>query len=354
MAIKVVIFGWAESVHIQRWTRGLQSRGLDIKLISLGGDPLPDIPTVVIPRTGPLPYIRHAGRAGREARAFKPDLVHAHYAAGFGLWGLMSRVSPLLVSVWGSEVLTLARRPWYRALIRRILTKADKVTVTGSYLLDAALTVSPGIRDKTSIIPFGVEIPSDTPAFPLPPPFRLCYLKRHRLVYGPDILLEALQLVHSQFPHVTLSMAGDGEMTEQLRGMAHSLGLDGVVTFPGFIDNSDIYAYLAKHHILVMPSRSEGFGVAVLEAAACGRPTVASLVGGVPEVVEDGVTGLLVPPEDPRTLAEAIMQMIRTPELCAAMGEAARRRVEDRYDWEQSLDSMAELYERVVHTARRK
>lgn len=100
---------------------------------------------------------------------------------------------------------------------------------------------------------------------------------------------------------------------------------------------------------MVMPSREEAFGVAVLEAAACGRPTIASRVGGVPEVIRDNETGLLVPPGDEAALAQALLRLVRDPETCRRMGEAGRALVQKEYLWNDSLNRMSQLYENVIH-----
>jgi glycosyltransferase involved in cell wall biosynthesis len=95
----------------------------------------------------------------------------------------------------------------------------------------------------------------------------------------------------------------------------------------------------------VNPSRAESFGVAALEAAASGLPVVASRVGGLPEIVADGETGLLVPPEAPAALAEALRSLIRSPERRRELGKAARARAVERYDWRRCAQAMERLYE---------
>jgi len=147
---------------------------------------------------------------------------------------------------------------------------------------------------------------------------------------------------------ITITIAGTGEMTPRLKELAVSLKVDSHVDFVGLVDHSEVYALLEKHHIMVMPSLQEAFGVAALEASACGRPVIASRVGGVPEVVEDGVTGLLVPPGDVGALAEAIVGLARDRERCERMGRAGREMVRQRYRWEHSLDMMSELYESLI------
>ncbi len=198
------------------------------------------------------------------------------------------------------------------------------------------------------MIPFGVDAPEKIPDPPPSRPVRLCYLKLHRAVYGPDILIEALSIVKRSIPDIHLSMAGSGEMTGQLRAMVDERGLCENVSFCGFIDHSKIASFIAQHHFLVMPSLSESFGVAVLEAAACGRPAISTRVGGIPEVVKDGESGILVPPGDVNALARAILSLAQDTDKCRRMGETSRAFVEREYQWQHSLDLMSDLYDRIT------
>ncbi len=344
---RIVIFGWAHSVHVQRWARGLSDRGYQIRIVSLGGEPLSDIDTVVLPRRGKLSYIRQAPAAGRAARDFKPALVHVHYAGGFGLWGRYCGIRPLVVSVWGSDLLPHRPKWFYRRLLGSTLQQATHITATGQWLSKQTCELYPAAADKISIIPFGALLPDHTRPLPAGP-LRICYLKGHRPVYGPDILLEAMVEVRKAIPDAVLSMAGDGEMTIQLNELIVRLGLENAVQMVGFVERPQIYSFLQEHHFMVMPSRAESFGLAALEAAACSRAVIASNVGGVPEVVMDGVTGRLVPPENPQRLAAAIMELANNTDKQKEMGRAGRDLVKRRYLWGKSLDMMCRLYEKLL------
>ncbi len=351
---RVVIFGWAHRVHTQRWVAGMTGRGFEIRLISLGGDRLPGVDTFTFPHTGKAAYLRYMSRAAGLARAFKPDLVHAHYAAGFGLWGLWTCFKPTLVSVWGADIIDFPSNFLTRALVKRILHKADGITASSRFLKEVVKALVPEAEVKTTVIPFGVEIP---PAVhPLPSgPVKICFLKAHRKKYGPDILLRALVEVKKKIPGVQLSMAGEGELTETLKKMTVELDLEENVHFTGYIDNYRIYDFIRQHHFMVMPSvmESESFGVAVLEAGACGRPTIASRIGGVPEVIVDGRTGFFVTPHEVGQLAEAIIRLAGDIELVAKVGRASYEFVKENYNWEKSLDLMATVYERLIYECKK-
>ncbi|MEA1980809.1 MAG: glycosyltransferase family 4 protein [candidate division Zixibacteria bacterium] len=347
---RIVIFGWADSVHVQRWARGLTKRGYEIKIISLGGKPLSDIESVIIPRKQKLSYFTQAATAVKEANRFKPDLLHAHYASGFGLWSYFTNIKPTVLSVWGADIIDFPSNPLSKYFIQKILQKADHVTATSNLLKVFALKYLSQTPEKISVIPFGVEIPENI----IPQPdtgFKICYIKGHRKKYGPDILLRAIYKIKDKVPDVKLTIAGEGEMTASLKQMVKDLNLESSVYFAGFVANDQIYSLLKKHHLMVMPSvmESESFGVAVLESYACGRPVIASKIGGVPEIVVNNETGILVSPENVNELADTIIKLATDRNLCANMGINGYNFVKDNFDWEQSLDKMSELYERLIY-----
>jgi len=345
---KIVIFGWAESEHIRRWASGLQSRGYDLLVVSLGGEPLDSVATHIIPASSRLAPFTAASEAARIARRFQPDLVHVHYASTFGFWGMRSRVRPLLVSVWGSDIVSFPSNWLSRRYLKKVLSRAEHLTVTSRFLENKVTDFLPGAGSKCDLVPFGVDLPDVRRGIP-DGPVRLCFLKSHKPVYGPDILLKALAEASRDIPDLRLTMAGSGPMTGRLKELAHRLNLADRVDFPGVLSHGEVYQLLADSTILVMPSLEEAFGVVALEASACGRPVITSDVGGTSEVVIDGQTGVLVPPGDVSALAKAIVKLARDRQRCEQMGQAGYEFVKKNYLWERSLDLMDALYQRVIH-----
>lgn len=351
-AKRIVIFGFAQSVHIQRWVAGLQSRGYEIKLISLGGEKLVNTETVVFPYDSRAEYIWRSGDAVREAKAFKPDIVHVHYAGGFGLWSWRMRFKPTVVSIWGSDLNEFSKTWSKRIFLRAALNQATALTVTSRYLLERTTSLFHDLEKRLEFIPFGVELPTEIPPLPVGPP-KICYIKQHEPTYAPDVLIQAIAEAKKEIPDIRLSMAGTGSMTAQLQELTSSLGLEDQVKFVGWLDNQWVYHFISEHNFMAMPSRQEAFGVAALEAAACGRPVIGTTVGGIPEVILNNLSGILVPPDNVTALAEAIVKLAKDRALQQQMGEAGQRYVLANYTWEKSLDLMCALYERVLHEARR-
>ncbi|MBL7199911.1 MAG: glycosyltransferase [Anaerolineae bacterium] len=163
---------------------------------------------------------------------------------------------------------------------------------------------------------------------------------------GHAYLLEAAAEVLKQVLQTRLLLVGDGPMRSQLEGRAKALGVADSIVFAGL--RHDVPTILSLFDLFVLPSLWEGLPMAVLEAMAAGLPVVATAVGGTPEVVVDGVTGLLVPPGDPDALAEAIFRLLRDPDLRQRMGQAGRERVVERFSAERMVERTEQLYEQLL------
>ncbi len=134
-------------------------------------------------------------------------------------------------------------------------------------------------------------------------------------------------------------IVGDGSERQKMEDMAGRLGLR--VIFTG--TRGDIYDIIPSMDVFVLSSLNEGLGRVLLEAMAAGRPVVATKVGGVPEVVKDGITGILVPPSDPEEMSSAIMKILTNPEMADAMGEEGRKWAE-RFDIQNAVETLESLY----------
>lgn len=156
---------------------------------------------------------------------------------------------------------------------------------------------------------------------------------------GFDTVIQAMPRVRRAVPGARLVVCGDGPDRDRLEGLAESHGLNSAVMFPGYVPEQEKREYLHACDVFAMPSREEeggnieGFGIVYLEAAACGKPSIAAETGGVPEAVLHEETGLLVPPDDPDALADAIVKLLKDDELRQRLGRAARRRVEQELNW---------------------
>lgn len=156
-------------------------------------------------------------------------------------------------------------------------------------------------------------------------------------------LLHAVAAIRPIVPDFRLEIAGDGPLRDELRRLADTLRLTHAVRFLGEVN--DVPALLARARLFVLPSRTEGISLTILEAMARGLPVVATRVGGNPEVVVEGETGLLVPPRDPQALAGALARLWSNLETVHAFGAAGRRRVELHFSVRRMIDRYERLYE---------
>jgi glycosyltransferase involved in cell wall biosynthesis len=156
-------------------------------------------------------------------------------------------------------------------------------------------------------------------------------------------LVAATAALAPERPGLRLECAGDGDL-EAVRSRARELGLGTRVALPGWIARRPMNSLLARATVFALPSHAEGMPVALLEAMAAGCPVVASAVGGIPDLIDDGFNGLLVPAGDPAALARAIARLLDDPPLAAAMGRAARATIASRFTAERSVETLGRLY----------
>jgi glycosyltransferase involved in cell wall biosynthesis len=160
--------------------------------------------------------------------------------------------------------------------------------------------------------------------------------------------MEAMALVAREQPGTRLLIAGEGPERPSLQRLATRLGLVDRVEFAGEVAHDEVPKVLARMDVFAMPSTWEGFGVAAIEAAAMELPVVASNIHGIPDAVEDGVTGILVPTKNVGALTDAILRLLRDPDERRRMGRAGREMVSRRYSWADNVRQMEVLYDELA------
>lgn len=165
---------------------------------------------------------------------------------------------------------------------------------------------------------------------------------------GYESLLKALAEIRVVIPDIHCIIVGEGDEAygQSLIALAKELELTAAVTFAGF--QREVLAHMADCDVMVLPSLLEGFGMVLLEAMAMAKPVVASRVGGIPEAVEDGVTGVLVPPGNSGELAGALLRLLKDPALRDTMGKAGRKRVETMFSLERTIEELESTYRQLV------
>lgn len=175
---------------------------------------------------------------------------------------------------------------------------------------------------------------------------RVGFLGRLERIKGADTFVEAAARLADQFPTATFVVGGEGSRRAELEELATTLGLSGRLTFAGFVSSAP--RFLAGLDVVLVPSRSEALGMTALEAMALGLPVVASRVGGLPEVVQHGVTGYLVPPGDPGALAATTAHVLVDAALAERLGAAGRLAVDERFSLDRMVAAYVALYREVA------
>ncbi len=171
----------------------------------------------------------------------------------------------------------------------------------------------------------------------------LIYLK------GIQYLIKAFKEVQLKHPGAKLVIAGQGREEENLKSLAQELGLSQQVMFAGFLEQTVLAAYIKGSRALVLPSLTEGLGRVAIEAQFLGKPVIASRVGGIPEIIADGETGLLVEPEDSRALADAMVRLLDDAQLAERMGTAGRNAVLKKFNYQDYFRSYHAMVHKVCH-----
>jgi glycosyltransferase involved in cell wall biosynthesis len=165
---------------------------------------------------------------------------------------------------------------------------------------------------------------------------------------GIPELLRTLKEVIGRVPEVRLHLIGEGNMTEPYRQQAKDLGVMDRVVFHGWMEVEAIQKFISQCAIGVFPSRIESFGLSMAEAMGAGLPIIASRVGALPEFIEDGVTGTLVPPGNIPALYRAILEKLENPDRAQALADSGKEMVHQRFSWDQSAQKTTEIYQAVL------
>ena len=286
-------------------------------------------------------------------RAFAPDVIHVHFPSAqsipiLGVSKAHRRRWRLVVTFHGSD---LAEDPagqsdsfrWQHKLV----CAADAITAVSSALAARAERHHELTAGSVDVIHNGVDpswlVASRTKVGAHRK--RVLFVGKLDAVKGPDILVEAWNRLGARRKNAVLTLAGDGPFRARLDAAIESAGIAASVELLGAQSHEQLRHLYGTATCLVLPSRSESFGKVILEAAAGGVPCVAARVGGVPEVVVDGVTGMLVASESPDALAEALARMLEMPEEARnALGENARDRVSTMFATSKMLDGYEAVY----------
>lgn len=287
----------------------------------------------------------------------RPDIVHAHASSGASfvrksLVLLLARASgcKTIFHLHGGTFRQYAlersgvlMRRWIRHTLER---SSLVIALSDSW---AAFLTGFAPRARVAVVPNAVPLPATDAAGGEGEPGRILFLGRLEPAKGTAELLDAVAALAPRFPQLRLVMGGNGDLDGFRRGAA-ARGIADRIALPGWLDGAARDAELARAGVFCLPSHAEGLPMAVLEAMAAGKAVVASSVGGIPELVQDGVNGLLVPAHDAAALAAALARLLDDDSLRRQLGVQARATVEARYSTRAVCGRLAAIYNDLAGT----
>lgn len=345
-------------VQLLTLLRGLSTSGVSSTLVCVGDSRLAEeagsiegVSIVPATFTGPL--------IGSMSATIAEKLSRPHVVQGTGFLtnvvarGVGARVGAGVVNtlhvIPGAE--TLDDEGLLRALIRRTLDRSsrdrvDRFVAVSQAVADGAITTGVN-RALITIIRNGLDIErlresAECAARPPHGRIRVGFLGRLEPIKGCEYYVRAVAKLHDQNPEVDFVVIGDGSARPQLERLSEKLGIASRLMFLGYVDNAA--AALKALDVAVVPSLSEASGLTAIEASALGVPVVATRVGGLPEVVVDGETGLLVPPRDPDAIASAVSQFLDHPGLAHRLADNGRQRVQELFSAERMVAEYVDMY----------
>lgn len=368
------------AIHVANLAAGLETRGYHTTLVAgslaRGEDSMAfvaerlGVEVVDIPdmqrEVAPFHDVRSIRRLTALMRAERPHILHTHTAKA----GALARAAalaagrarpPIVVHTFHGHVLKGYFGPGRTAFFKQVERSLARYS-------DVLVAVSPEVRDelvehgvapmeKFTVIRLGIPLADRLGDASAGLDYRVLYgIPQDAFVVGwvgrmtgvkdTDAVLEILRATRERDIDAVLCMVGDGPDRERLEQVAHDLGIARSTYFVGY--QTDIAGYYRLFDAFVLPSVNEGTPVSAIEALASGTPVVATRVGGVPDVVTDGVDGFLVPPRDTEAAADRLAQLARDPELRARLGETGRANAQARYSVERLVDDVDRLYRELL------
>ena len=282
----------------------------------------------------------------RVIQKISPDIVHAQ-SLGIGVPALLSKnllKIPYVVWGQGSDVYL---PDWFTKLTSKTIIKNANSVIALTEDMKRAMQAIYN-RDIT-IVPNGIDLKEYISELPVQnvegAEKRILFVGRLHPVKGVQYLLGAMSIVHRELPEAKLILVGDGEEREHLETLTDNLGIRECVEFAGRVPHERVKDYMNQAEVFVLSSLSEGFPVTILEAMACGLPVVATRVGGVPDIIEDGTNGYLVDAMNQEQIAEALLKLLQNDQLRKEISNNNRKEAE-RYRWNTVAATLEGIYQK--------
>ena len=349
----------ASNPHTIKWCNFFKNKGYNIHVISLNDG---DIEGVTVHKFSfnvkelknespfkKVKYITAISEIKKIVNKIKPDILHAHYASSYGLIGSLLNYHPYVISVWGTDIYEFPNGGFIQnKIIRYNLKKADYIFSTSK---DMARETNKYTDKKIYITPFGVDMDFFSKIEKNKKnKFTIGTIKTLEKKYGIDYLVKGFKLVkENNNEDIVLKIAGSGSQMDNLVNLVDELDLKDCVEFLGRIPLNQVADTFNTFDIAVFPSLRESFGVAAIEAQSCEVPVIVSNVGGHPEVVIDGETGIVINPKSPEEIRDAILKLLEDEKLRANIGKKGRNFIKENYEVNSNFNDIDKIYKKILN-----
>ncbi|MGB3341722.1 MAG: glycosyltransferase family 4 protein [bacterium] len=276
------------------------------------------------------------------------DIIHVNWPFPHIIFGLVGKAlsrARVFSTFYGLEIRWLKKKfPYLITPFAMLINKSDVITAISNHTAGELEQI---VHKKINIIPFSISI--NEKRITSADHEEIVFVGRHVERKGVNILIEAFNLVHKDIPH-NLIIVGDGPEKTTWENLANRYKLGHRVKFTGWISNDELTEQYRHCSFFVLPAvydkhgDTEGLGVVMIEAMSFAKPVIASKAGGITDVVEHGVNGLLVPPGDVSALANAIRTLATDVKLSKKLGQRAKKSIDERFNWDRIVKRLISLY----------
>ena len=363
--MKILILSDASSIHTLKWVSSLRKEGFKLQIFSffkpdeeakkkysklrvkvISSELKSKIKNLREPNLSKIKYIQSLPILKKVIAKFDLDIVHAHYASSYGVIGYLTRFKPFILSVWGSDICDF---PYKNKLNKWILNQVIKNSnlICSTSLAMKRIIEKDYMRFDIEIVPFGVDTKVFRPKIIDEDVFTVGTIKSIESHNGINCIIDAAKIIiHEHGIKINFLIVGDGLLKKSMEQKALKLHLEDYIEFVGFVPHNKVLEYYNKLSVFIAVSERESFGVSILEAAACGLPSITSNIGGLIEVNCHNETGIIIEPKNPKKLAESILKLYKEKSLREKYGKRARERVINDFNWKQNVFKMINLYSR--------
>lgn len=356
--MRICLIADATSIHTLRWAEYFVDQGDEVHVITYEPPKkeLEGVKVHIIRSIFNNLYLDFCPRHLRMyllVKKIKPDILHAHFISKFGFHAAFLGYRPLIMSAWGSDILVVPH--WSRLLWNFTgisLRRADVVYGASSDICNKIVSNFKVNSSKVKLVPFGVDTrrfypkPEDSPKNNT----NIVVLSNRTLseLYNIETLINSIQFVISKNSAVRFLIAGSGPLEMELKKKANEIGVVDYVTFVGQVDHNEMIGLLNNCDIYVSTSLSDGTPVSMLEAMACAKPCIMTDVGGVSEWIENGVNGFLFTPQQPKELAQKILELAADSIKREQFGNNACKLIKQKGDWYTIMENVRKQYIELV------